>query len=306
MTAFLLRRIAYAIVTLFGISILIFGIMFLIPGDPADRIAGEKATKQVLENIRQRYGLNKPVYVQYLRYVGGLIRGDLGESYIYHNQVSTEIMKRLPATAQLAVAAGALQALLGIPLGVLFALKASTWIDTLGMSISIVLNSFPPFWLGLMLIFVFGFLLGIFPMGGYGTAASIVLPAFTVAARSIPWFSRLTRSSLLDVMRQDFILVARAKGLYPGTILIRHALRIAILPVVTMWSMEFAFFFSGLVVVEAVFAWPGIGWQGWMAVRNRDIPLVVGTVLFSSLIVLGMNLLADIAHAAIDPRIRYD
>jgi peptide/nickel transport system permease protein len=306
MTPFLVRRLSYAIATVFGISIIMFGILFLIPGDPADRIAGEKATKQVLENIRERYGLNKPIYIQYLRYVGGLVRGDLGESYIYHKPVSVEILEKLPASVQLAVAAGALQALLGIPLGILFALKAHTWIDSLGMAVSVVLNAFPPFWLGLMLIFVFGFLLGLLPMGGYGTALSIVLPAVTVAARSIPWFSRLTRSSLLDVMRQDFIHVARAKGLAPRTILFRHALRIAMLPIVTMWTMEFAFFFSGLVVIEAVFAWPGIGWQGWMAVRNRDIPLVVGTVLFSSLVVLAMNLLADIAHALIDPRIRYD
>jgi len=298
------RRLLLACITLLGISLITFGTVFLVPADPAAMIAGEKAAAQTVESIRRQLGLDQPIYVQYLRYVWRLLHGDLGFSYVRKSPVLPYILHFFPATLRLAAAAALAQLAIGLPIGLVSALKRYSGVDRLGMLFALVSLSIPRFWLGLLLIYFLAFHLRLFPLGGYGGLQHMVLPTLAMGITGSAWYARVFRSSVLDEIMADYVRTARGKGLKEKTIMLRHIAPNAIRPVITMWGMDLGYFLGGMVVVETVFNWPGIGLQAWKAVRSLDIPMIMGTVLFASTFIIVSNILVDISYAWLDPRVR--
>lgn len=304
MAGYLFRRIIQAALILLGVSFITFVLLYVLPADPVRQIAGRSATQQTVENIRQQLGLDQPLLVQYGRYLSGLVQGDLGRSYLQRTEVGTLIASRLPASLLLMAGGILCELLIGLTLGVIAALYRGRPVDQGLMVTSFVAVSAPQFVVGLLLLYVFAVQLGWFPIGGYGTLAHLVLPAVTLGIMGSGWYSRMMRSSMIEVMRQDYIRTARAKGLTRGRILFRHALPNAILPIIAMIGIDIGIFMGGIVVVESVFGWPGIGQLAWQAIQRVDIPVIMGvTMVSASFIVLG-NLLADIVTPFIDPRIK--
>ncbi|MGZ3217427.1 ABC transporter permease [Paracoccus sp. T5] len=304
MVGYLFRRIIQAALILLGVSFITFVLLYVLPADPVRQIAGRSATQQTVENIRQQLGLDQPLLVQYGRYLSGLVQGDLGRSYLQRTEVGTLIASRLPASLLLMAGGILCELLIGLTLGVIAALYRGRPVDQGLMVTSFVAVSAPQFVVGLLLLYVFAVQLGWFPIGGYGTLAHLVLPAVTLGIMGSGWYSRMMRSSMIEVMRQDYIRTARAKGLTRGRILFRHALPNAILPIIAMIGIDIGIFMGGIVVVESVFGWPGIGQLAWQAIQRVDIPVIMGvTMVSASFIVLG-NLLADIVTPFIDPRIK--
>lgn len=304
MAGYLLRRIFAALMILLGVSFITFVLLYVLPADPVRQIAGRSATQQTVENIRQQLGLDQPLLVQYGRYLVGLVQGDLGRSYLQRTEVSTLIASRLPASLLLMAGGILCELLIGLTLGVIAAIYRGRPLDQGLMVTSFVAVSAPQFVVGLLLLYVFAVQLGWFPIGGYGTLAHLVLPAVTLGIMGSGWYSRMMRSSMIEVMRQDYIRTARAKGLTRGRILFRHALPNAILPIIAMIGIDIGIFMGGIVVVESVFGWPGIGQLAWQAIQRVDIPVIMGVTMVSAgFIVLG-NLLADIITPFIDPRIK--
>lgn len=304
MAGYLFRRIVQAVLILLGVSFITFVLLYVLPADPVRQIAGRSATQQTVENIRQQLGLDQPLLVQYGRYLAGLVQGDLGRSYLQRTEVSTLIASRLPASLLLMAGGIFCELLIGLTFGVIAALYRGRPLDQGLMVTSFVAVSAPQFVVGLLLLYVFAVQLGWFPIGGYGTFAHLVLPAVTLGIMGSGWYSRMMRSSMIEVMRQDYIRTARAKGLTRGRILFRHALPNAILPIIAMIGIDIGIFMGGIVVVESVFGWPGIGQLAWQAIQRVDIPIIMGvTMVSASFIVLG-NLLADIVTPFIDPRIK--
>lgn len=304
MAGYLFRRILQAALILLGVSFITFVLLYVLPADPVRQIAGRSATQQTVENIRQQLGLDQPLLVQYGRYLAGLVQGDLGRSYLQRTEVSTLIASRLPASLLLMAGGILCELLIGLSLGVIAALYRGRPLDQGLMVTSFVAVSAPQFVVGLLLLYVFAVQLGWFPIGGYGTAAHLVLPAVTLGIMGSGWYSWMMRSSMIEVLRQDYIRTARAKGLTRGRVLFRHALPNAILPIIAMIGIDIGIFMGGIVVVESVFGWPGIGQLAWQAIQRVDIPVIMGVTMVSAgFIVLG-NLLADIVTPFIDPRIK--
>ena len=302
--AYILRRLIQSALILLGVSFITFVLLFVLPADPVRQIAGRAATAETVENIRQQLGLDQPFLVQYSRYLGGLIQGDLGRSYLQKTEVSTLILSRLPATLQLMAAGILAELVLGLSMGIAAALMRGRIGDQLLMMTSFVTVSAPQFVVSLLLLYVFAVKLGWFPIGGYGTLAHLVLPAVTLGILGSGWYSRMMRSSMIEVLRADYIRTARAKGLGRARVVFRHALPNAILPVIAMIGIDIGIFMGGIVVVESVFGWPGIGQLAWQAIQRVDIPIIMGVTLVSALAIVIGNLLADLVAPLIDPRIR--
>jgi peptide/nickel transport system permease protein len=304
MMAYLARRLGQSVLILFGVSVITFALLYILPADPAQQIAGRSANAATLASVREQLGLDRPFHEQYWRYLTHLAQGDLGRSYLQKTEVSTLIASRLPASLQLMVGAIFCELLLGLSLGVLAALRRGRVTDRLLMLLSFTVISAPQFVVGILLLYVFGVKLGWFPIGGYGTFSHLVLPSLTLGLLGAGWYARMMRSSMLDVLHQDYIRTARAKGVARAGVVLRHALPNALLPIIAMIGIDIGLFMSGIVVVESVFGWPGIGQLAWQAIQRVDIPIIMGVTLVSAVAIVLGNLLADLIAPLIDPRIK--
>ena len=303
MLVFLAKRLSQAILILIGVTLITFCLSFLMPADPVRMLAGRSATQATVESIRKELGLDKPLPIQYLKYISRLAQGDLGRSYKQKTQVSELIMSRLPATLLLMAGTIFFELLIGLPAGILAATKRGKSADNWIMALSFAGVSVPQFVLGLLLLYLFAHIIPIFPLGGYGSLKHLILPALTLGISGGGWYSRMMRSSMVDVLRQDFIRTARSKGLTERSVVLVHALRNAILPVIAMIGLDIGIFMAGAVVVESVYGWPGIGQMAWQAIQMVDIPIIMGATLVAAVgIVLG-NLVADLVIPFIDPRV---
>ena len=303
MGRFLLKRIGQALFILWGVTVVTFILSYLIPADPVRMIAGRSASADTVASIRQQLGLDQPLPVQYARYLSRLVQGDLGRSYVQKPNVSELIASRLPATLLLMAGAIFFELLLGLSAGLIAATQRGRATDQTVMVLSFVGVSAPQFVVGLLLLYVFAYLLDWFPLGGYGTFSHLILPALTLGITGAGWYSRMTRSATIDVLRQDYIRTARAKGVPESQVILVHGLRNAILPVVAMIGLDIGIFMSGAVVVESVFGWPGIGQLAWQAIQRVDIPIIMGVTLVAAIAIVIGNLLADIATSLLDPRV---
>lgn len=304
MAGLILRRLIQAVLILIGVSFITFFLLYVLPADPVRQIAGRSATPQTVANIRAQLGLDQPFVVQYGRYMAGLVQGDLGRSYLQKTDVAVLIWARLPASLLLMVAGIAAELGIGLTMGVIAALWRGRMVDHSLMMTSFVTVSAPQFVVALLLLYVFAVKLGWFPIGGYGTVAHLVLPAMTLGILGSGWYARIMRSSMIEVLRADFIRTARAKGLTRLRIIFRHAMPNAILPVIAMIGIDIGIFMGGIVVVEGVFGWPGIGQLAWQAIQRVDIPIIMGVTLVSACAIVLGNLIADLIVPLIDPRIR--
>lgn len=304
MLRYVASRFAQALLILLGISLVTYILLYLVPADPVRQIAGRSATPETVESIRRQLGLDLPLWQQYLRYLGNLLQGDLGRSYIQKTEVAELIISRLPATLLLLAGTIAVELLIGITAGLVAAAKRGSVVDRAIMVGAFAAVSAPQFVVGILLLYVFAVQLGWFPIGGYGTFAHLVLPSLTLGILGGGWYARMMRSSMIDVLRQDYITTARAKGAGRVRVLLIHGLRNGVLPVVAMIGLDIGIFMSGAVVVESVFGWPGIGQLAWQAIQRVDIPIIVGVTLVAAVAIIIGNLLADLVAPFIDPRIR--
>lgn len=304
MAFLLLRRLVQTALIMLGVAAITFLLLYALPADPARMIAGRSATAQTVANIRRELGLDQPLLVQFWSYLQGLVQGDLGRSYAQKADVGTLIAARLPATLILMAAGIFVEVLLGVFLGVVAAIRRGGFVDRLVMMASFVGVSAPQFVAALLLLYVFAVTLAWFPMSGFGSFAHVVLPALTLGILGAGWYARMVRSAMIDVLNQDYVRTARAKGLSSFRIIFRHALPNALLPVIAMIGIDIGQFMSGVVVVEAVYGWPGIGQLAWQAIQQVDIPIIMGVTLVSALAIVLGNLLADLVAPLIDPRIR--
>jgi peptide/nickel transport system permease protein len=302
---FAIRRIMAAIPTLFGVTVIVFFMVRILPGDPARLLAGLNATQDEVDRIRVQLGLTKPVAVQYELFLGAIAHGDLGKSITTQAPVVQEISSRLPKTALLAATATVLSGILGIVSGIVVSTRQYTSVDYLVSMVAFAGVSIPVFWLGLMLMIVFAVFLHLVPAGGAAGPTSLILPSITLAAFSIAIIERQTRSSMLETLRQDYVRTARAKGLVERVVVYRHALRNALIPVVTVLGLQFGALFGGAILTETTFAWPGIGQLLVSAISARDYPIIQGVVLLFAITFLVVNLLVDLLYGYIDPRIKF-
>ena len=333
MLSFISHRLLSLIPTILGIVIAVFLTVHLVPGDPAQVMLGERASAQSLAELRAEMGLDQPLHVQLYRFLSGLLRGDLGRSVKTHEPILEELRSRFPATVELTLASMLFASLFGIAAGVLSAVRRGTALDYAGMTASLVGVSMPIFWLGLILILLFSVKLGLFPISGrispdtfvpsvtglllidtllsgnlraFGDALHhLVLPAITLGTVPTAVISRMTRSSMLEVMREDYIRTARAKGLPERSVVLRHALRNSFIPVLTVMSLEFGYLLGGAVITETIFAWPGVGRWLLLSVEARDFRAIQGGVILLSTVFVLINLVADLLYAWLDPRIKY-
>ncbi len=313
MTSYWIRRCLAMIPVLIGVSLLVFLMIHLIPGDPAHQIAGRDATGEQLRMIRAELGLDRPLHIQYLSFVGNLLRGDMGRSLVTRSPVSHELTRRLPYTIILAVSSVVVAGLGGIVLGVLSAVKQYSLFDHASMSFALLGVSMPTFWIAIMLIWVFAVNLQLLPAGGlpdniYSLSAIrwLILPVVTLAWTIVGMVTRLTRSTMLEVVRQDYVRTARAKGLSERVVVFRHALRNAMLPVVTYLGLQFGFLLGGAVVTESVFAWPGLGRYLLQGIYDRDYPVIQSSILVMAFAFVAINTLVDLCYGLLDPRISYN
>lgn len=306
MLTFIVRRLLLAIPTLAGVLVVVFLLTFVAPGDPVQEMVGERADAQTIARLRRELRLDDPLHVQFGHYASGVVRGDLGTSYITGRPIRQDVAEHFPRTMLLAVTAMAFATLAGVSLGVLSALHPGGWIDRLSLGIAYVGISFPVYWVGLLLILLFAVTLRWLPPSGYGRPEFLILPALTLGSRSIAFLARVTRSSMLDVLSGDFVRTARAKGLAERVVVFRHALRNAMIPVLTVLGLDFGSYLTGSILTETIFSWPGIGRYVVNAISRRDLPAIQGTVLFLSGVFVLVNLLTDLAYAKADPRVAYD
>lgn len=311
MIAYIIRRLLFAVLVLFGVTLLVF-IALRLKGDPVQLLLSQgNPTKADIDALRHALHLDLPIYQQYFSFIGGAVRGDFGQSIRYKTPAFSEVMLRMPATLELAVAAYLFAVVVAVPIGILSAVKRGGIIDFLSRLVSLAGVSLPAFWLGLMLIILFGVRLHWLPVSGRGqgfggTVKSLVLPAITLGLGFCATLTRLLRSSMLEVLQADYIRTARAKGLHGRAVLVRHALRNALLPVVTIAGLQVGFLLGGAVVVETVFSWPGVGRLIVDAISNRDYPIVQAGVTLLAAVLLLSNLLVDLSYVVIDPRIHYE
>jgi peptide/nickel transport system permease protein len=307
MTRYILRRLAQAIPVLFGITLFTFLMVHLTPGDPVLIFAaGKPLSPERAEQIREQYGLNKPLWVQYRDYMADLLRGDLGQGLHDKRPVWDTIREAVGPTVQLTFAGLAVAVTLGVTLGILAAVFHDSWLDSAAMVMALLGVSTPVFYLGLLLLFAFSFQFHLFPATGTGGLQNLVLPALTVGFASAAYIARLVRSSMLEVLRQEYVTTARAKGVRERVVVTSHALKNALIPVVTYFGIQLAGLLTGAVVTEQVFSRPGLGRVAITAIGNRDFPLIQGTVLVTAVVYVLVSLLIDLSYAVIDPRIRYE
>lgn len=334
MLHYVIKRLLTIVPVLLGVSMLVFGFVRLIPGDPATVMLGERATPENVARVREQLGLEKPIYEQYLIFAGNALRGDLGTSVLRGEPVTQEVIRRSPATIELSLGAIFVALVVGIPAGIISAVRRNSWFDTFSMLLALTGVSMPIFWLGLMLSFLFAVLLHLLPTGGrldagteFATVTNLLLldsllkgnpkvffealrhlalPAIALGTIPMAIIARMTRSAMLEVLGQDYIRTAHAKGLHERAVVLRHALRNALLPVVTVIGLQVGILLSGAILTETVFAWPGIG--RWLvdAINARDYPIVQGVTLFIATIFVVVNLTADILYAWVDPRIKFE
>jgi len=302
---YLARRILAVVPVLFGVTLAVFSMLFLVPGDPVKMMLAEFVTSpdQIAE-MRAQLHLDEPLPQQYGRFVVNALRGDLGTSIRSRRPVATEIAENVASTAQLALASMAIAVAIGVPLGLLAALFRNTWLDVGSMVVALLGVSMPSFWLGLLLIFVFSLHLAWFPATGGGDLPHLVLPSLTLGTIASAIIARLTRSSMLEVLGQDYVRTARAKGLAWWGVVVRHALKNALIPIITIFGLQFGNLLAGAVIVETVFSRPGLGRLIVGGILAKDFPLVQGTVLFVAASYVMINVLVDVAYAFVDPRIR--
>ncbi|MFN8674050.1 MAG: ABC transporter permease [Candidatus Sericytochromatia bacterium] len=311
MFEYLVKRMLMIPVTLFGIFTISFALLYVVPGDPTATILGQKADEKTKQALREKMGLDKPIYVQYANYIFKVVQGDLGRSEIRHENVAPAIVERLPATIELTIASIIIAVILGIPIGLISGVKQYSFLDRFFMFFAIAGVSAPNFWVGQILILFLAYQLKLLPDGGYSeyfpeNLKYLLLPALALGIREVAVIARLTRSSILEVIRQEYIRTARAKGVSEGVVMIKHALRNALVPIVTYIGMDIGFLLGGAVITETIFTRPGIGLLAVQALRDKDIPMVLGTVLFSSFVIVLANLLTDISYAVLDPRVKLE
>lgn len=304
MYAYLLERLLGAVLVVIGVVTIVFMLIHLVPGDPVEVMLGESASVSDRAALRTSLGLDRPLSSQYVDYLGGLLRLDLGDSIHQRVPVTTLLAERLPATAELAAITLLLTLCLALPLGVVAAVRRGTWWDTGATGISLLGVSIPNFWLGPLLIMVFSLWLGWLPVSGRDAPASVILPALTLATGLVAVLSRMVRSAMLETLQEDYLRTARAKGLPGMRVIVRHALRNALLPVITLLGLQLGSLLAGAVITETVFSWPGIGLLTIESIQSRDYPVVQACVLLVSLVYIVVNLLTDLLYAWVDPRIR--
>jgi len=300
----ILHRLVQTVLILLGVAAITFLLLYALPADPAVLIAGRSATPQMVASIRHELGLDQPLIMQFLHYLDALLHGDLGRSYTQKTSVLPLIQARLPATIILMAAGIVVEVVLGLTFGIIAAVKRGGLVDRTVMMLSFIGVSSPQFVVALLLLYVFAATLGWFPMSGFGTARHVVLPALTLGVLGAGWYARMVRSAMIDVLNHDYVRTARAKGLSSARIIFRHVLPNAILPIIAMIGIDIGQFMSGVVVVEAVYGWPGIGQLAWQAIQQVDIPIIMGVTLTSALAIVLGNLVADFIAPFIDPRIR--
>ena len=291
---------------LLGVATLVFALIHLVPGDPAQSMLGDSAPQAEVERLRESLGLNDPLLVQYKRFLGGVLRGDLGKSFRNNRPVTEEIRSRLGRTMQLAVAAMVVAIAIAIPLGILAAVYRGTIVDHLAMTLALAGISMPNFWLGPLLAILFAIVLGWLPVAGTGTIWHLVLPAVTLGAALSAILARMTRASLLEELRELYVLSARARGVSRLRAILRHAFRNSLIPIVTIIGLQFGAVLTGTIITETIFAWPGIGRLLIQSINFRDYPLVQGCILFISVTYVMMNLITDLTYGLLDPRIRLE
>ena len=306
MLQYIIKRLLSTIPVLLGISFLLFFMLRMLPGDPAQVLAGQMASPEEIENIRNQLGLNEPVHVQYGKFLTRLVQFDLGRSARTRNPVTQEVWARLPNTMLLAVVAITLACVFGIPAGIISAVRPYTWMDYLVTSAALFGISMPVFWLGLMLVVVFSVMLHWLPAGGTGSWQHVVLPSVTLASFVVAFIARMTRSTMIEVLSQDYTTTARSKGLKERVVIIKHALKNALIPIITVVGLQFGLLLGGAVLTETVFAWPGIGRLIVDSILARDYPMIQGTILIFGLLYILVNLVVDLIYAWVDPRIHYD
>jgi peptide/nickel transport system permease protein len=308
MLEYLGKRLVQLVPVLFLMSVIVFLIMYLLPGDPAMlALLGQSATSvEHMERLREEMGLNDPVYIQYGRYLAGAIRGDLGISARFRKPVTAVVLEQFPATLQLSIVGMSIALVLGLAIGTAAAIWRYSWVDTVGMFVALIGVSTPIFWSGLMAIFLFAFRLGWLPSTGTGGWKGMVLPAFTLGLVATGTIARLTRSGLIEVMSQDYIRTARAKGLGEWLVISHHAMKNAMIPIVTIVGLQFGGMLSGAVITETVFSRPGIGRLMVSAILWEDYALAQGAILLVAICFVLVNLMVDVSYAWLDPRIRYE
>ena len=304
MTTYIIKRLGHAALILVGISFITFLLLYIFPADPVRQIAGRSATPETVANIRAELGLDKPLLTQYSTYISHLARGDLGRSYLQKTEVTQLIQSRLGPTLLLMISAIFLELLFGLTAGIVASVKRGKKADKSIMVASFIGVSSPQFIVAILVLYLFAVKLHWFPIGGYGTFQNLVLPAMTLGILGSGWYARVMRSSMLDVLRNDYIRTARAKGASESRVIFIHAFRNAILPIVAMIGIDIGVFMGGIVVVESVFGWPGIGQLVWQAIQRVDIPIIMGVTLVSAVAIVIGNLIADLITPFVDPRIR--
>ncbi len=303
MLPLLARRLLLSIPTLFGVLVVVFLLLYVAPGDPVQAMVGERADSATIARLRAELRLDDPLPVQFAHYASGILRGDFGRSYITDRPIVDDIAERFPRTVLLATTAMLLATITGLTIGVLAAVRPNGWFDRIAIAVTYLGISFPVYWIGLLLILVFAVTLRWLPASGYGGWEFLVLPACALGSRSIAYLARISRSAMLEVLGADFIRTARAKGLTEFAVISRHALRNALIPVVTVVGLDFGAYLTGSILTETIFSWPGIGRYVVMAISRRDLPAVQGAVLFLSVVFVIVNVLTDAAYRRVDPRV---
>jgi peptide/nickel transport system permease protein len=306
MAVYIRRRLIQSIIVIWGVTLIVFFLLRLAPGDPVTMLLAETAGPEQIAEARAKWGLDKPLPVQYWVFLTKAVRGDLGESLFFKQPVLEVLFERMPATLQLSAAALLFSLGVAIPIGILSALKRDTIWDYLGTSLAMLGQALPPYWLGIMLILIFSVSLRWLPTSGRGTIWHLVLPAITLGSVLMALVTRLVRSGMLDVLNEDYIRTARAKGLRERRVIIRHALRNILIPLVTVVGLQLGALFGGAVITESIFAWPGVGRLALQAISARDYPLVQASVLVISVVYVFLNLAVDLLYVYLDPRIRYE
>jgi len=304
MLSLLARRLLLSLPTLAGVLVVVFLLLYVAPGDPVQAMVGERADPATIARLRAELRLDDPLPAQFLQYASGVLHGDLGRSYVTNRPIVLDIAERFPRTLLLATAAMLLATISGITIGVLAAVRPNSWFDRLALATTYLGISFPVYWIGLLLIVLFAVTLRWLPASGYGSIEFLILPALALGSRSIAYLARVTRSSMLEVLGADFVRTARAKGLTESGVILRHALRNALIPVITVIGLDFGAYLTGSILTETIFSWPGIGRYVVMAISRRDLPAVQGSVLFLSIVFVLVNLVTDLAYQKADPRVR--
>jgi len=306
MIRFLAARVALLVPTLLGVLAVTFLLLYVAPGDPVQAMVGERADAETMARLRAELHLDDPLPIQFVHYVGGVVKGDLGTSYITRRPILTDLLHRFPATLQLAGAAMLFAAVTGIGIGIYSAWRPGGWADRLATLAAYLGVSFPVYWVGLLLILVFAVELRWLPPSGARGPLYIILPALTLGMRSVAFLARMTRAAMQEVLQSDFVRTARAKGLREAPVVLRHGFRNALLPVLTVLGLDFGSYLTGSILTETIFSWPGVGRYVLTAIDKRDLPAIQGSILFLSVVFVLVNLLTDVLYARVDPRVAYD